>query len=450
MYFLKKIVIFSLILVFIEADKNLFTQNKILDISTINKNNLLSNFISKYKSSITDKEHKIFYKKFVKEYFRPWNIDKLPYLRQEVLWGVNRYGNAKNIYGENRRKLTISFMQKLIKNANFKKYNTLIRKGITIRNTSLKVFPTNKIIFKDFQEAGEGYPFDYNQNSLLFGNHPILISHFSQDRAWVFVESEVAAGWLSIKDIAYVDDKFIERFKRNGFITTLERDIPIYDKSTNNFIFYAKLATTFPLKKELKYYYLAYTTVKDNNFNARFVTIKLDKKISAKRPLKFNKENLFYLKNFLGEKYGYGGFDNNRDCSSMMRDYFGLFGIWIPRNSRSQTFYSKYIDIQNKGMIEKEKFIIKNAIPFETTLYIKGHTMLYVGNIKDRAYVLHSIWGIKTVDYETQREGRLILGQTILTSLHVGEEIEEIKNSSLWISKTIGLSFILEPLEENK
>ena len=31
-----------------------------------------------------------------------------------------------------------------------------------------------------------------------------------------------------------------------------------------------------------------------------------------------------------------GGLYNNRDCSSMIKDLYSPFGIWFPRNSKSQ------------------------------------------------------------------------------------------------------------------
>ena len=76
--------------------------------------------------------------------------------------------------------------------------------------------------------------------------------------------------------------------------------------------------------------------------------------------------------------------------------------------------------------------------------------MLYVGNLEGKAYVIHSVWGLRTVDYKTKEEGRLIIGQTIVTSLHIGKDIEEINSNSLLINKVKGLSFVLKPLEENR
>ena len=83
-------------------------------------------------------------------------------------------------------------------------------------------------MFLDPQKAGEGFPFDYNQNSSIKMNTPIFISHFSKDKAWVFVESNFATGWLNTKDIAYIDDVLINKFKSGTYFVATEDNFPIY------------------------------------------------------------------------------------------------------------------------------------------------------------------------------------------------------------------------------
>ena len=40
--------------------------------------------------------------------------------------------------------------------------------------------------------------FDYNQNSLLKINTPLIVSHLSRDRAWAYIESHFVGGWFDI------------------------------------------------------------------------------------------------------------------------------------------------------------------------------------------------------------------------------------------------------------
>ena len=67
-------------------------------------------------------------------------------------------------------------------------YPSLARPAITVRNTACRVFPTARPFFLDPGRAGEGFPFDYFQNSALWAGTPLLVTHVSLDGAWFFVE----------------------------------------------------------------------------------------------------------------------------------------------------------------------------------------------------------------------------------------------------------------------
>ena len=442
MYYKKTLFILLTIGLLTGCSTKVFKKNELMNMKNKNKAYLLDRLADRYQPSISiDKQNQL-NKQFYKKYFRPWRIEKLSYSKKDASWGVNLYGKSKSLYGENRRVLSSNYLAKLVDNADFDNYNSMNRRAITVKNTSLRVLPTSKPLFRSFDKAGEGYPFDYNQNSLLFVNHPLIISHLSKDKAWAFAESPFASGWVKVNDIAYVDSAFVEKFQNAEFATIIKDNIPIYNQA-DNFLFYAKVATSFPIVDELPNHYLVYTAKKDENANAVFRVVKLDKNISAKKPIKLNRENIAKIsKEFLGEKYGWGGLFMNRDCSAMIRDFFAPFGIWLPRNSKSQAHYSKYIDLSKMSKTEKEKYIIEHAKPFETTIYMKGHIMLYIGYVDNRVYTMHNMWGIRTKDDSGKISGRKIVGQTVVSSLHLGEGLEGVKESALFINKILGISFM--------
>jgi len=420
-----------------------FKKNELMNMKSVNKVYLLDKLVNRYEPSISiEKQHQL-NKKFYKKYFRPWRIKKLPYSKKNASWGIRSYGKSKSLYGENRRVLSSNYLAKLVDNSNFDRYNSMNQRAITVKNTSLRVLPTDKPLFRNFDKAGEGYPFDYNQNSLLFINHPILISHLSKDRAWAFVESPFTSGWVRSSDIAYVDSHFIQKFQNAEFATIVKDNSPLYNQ-TGNFLYYAKVATSFPIVTEFPNQYLVYTAKRDENANAILRVVRLDKHISAKKPIALNRKNILKIsKEFLGEKYGWGGSFMNRDCSAMTRDFFAPFGIWIPRNSKSQAHYSKYIDISKMPKDEKERYIIEHAKPFETTLYMGGHIMLYIGHIENRVYAMHNMWGIRTKDDSGKITGRNIVGQTVISSLYMGEGLDGVEESALFINKILGISLVI-------
>ena len=95
---------------------------------------------------------------------------------------------------ENHKLATKDWFDKQIINSNFDDYNTLTKKAIMLKNTNIRVLPTNSPMFYDPTQPGEGFPFDYNQNSAIKINTPIMVSHLSKDRAWAYVESGNVGG----------------------------------------------------------------------------------------------------------------------------------------------------------------------------------------------------------------------------------------------------------------
>ena len=75
-----------------------------------------------------------------------------------------------------------------------------------------------------------------------------------------------------------------------------------------------------------------------------FLKSKISKNISTNKILKFTKENLnMIVREVSKTNYGWGGLYGQRDCSSMLRDLYAPFGIWLPRNSSRQAKIGKVI-----------------------------------------------------------------------------------------------------------
>ena len=166
-------------------------------------------------------------KNYFEKYFRPWDQEKVSYTKIEAMWGISY--RFKKVYLENHRLATSQWFDEQINNADFEQYNTLNKKAITLKNTNVRVLPTKSVMFYNPKKPGEGFPFDYNQNSLLKMNTPIIISHLSKDKAWAYIQSSIVGGWVSINDIAFVNSSFIERFKNSNYYVAVKEKFPIYD-----------------------------------------------------------------------------------------------------------------------------------------------------------------------------------------------------------------------------
>jgi hypothetical protein len=99
---------------------------------------------------------------------------------------------------------------------------------------------------------------------------------------------------------------------------------------------------------------------------------------------------------------------------------FTPFGIWLPRNSYRQSKIGEVITLDGLSEDEKIKTIKEKAIPFKTLLYRKGHIVLYAGTYNDEIIIFHDTWGIRTM--KDGKEGRIVIGKTIFSTLKLGEE----------------------------
>ena len=92
----------------------------------------------------------------------------------------------------------------------------------------------------------------------------------------------------------------------------------------------------------------------------------------------------------LGDRYGWGGMLESRDCSSYIREIYRCFGLILPRNTTEQVQMPvRNIDLAGRSCAEKE-LILKQLEP-GTLLYFPGHVMMYLGYENDNFYVINDV-----------------------------------------------------------
>ena len=185
-------------------------------------------------------------KSFNKQYFSPWNIPSFSYSLQEVTWAWRVYRAQKGYLGEDKQRRSPEWFNALYYEANFGEFKRIDQKAITLVNSALRNFPTHKPIFKDFALAGEGYPFDYVQNSRIALMQPLRISHYSHDGAWALVQSAFSAGWIPRSDIVILDEPLIQALQNAPKIIITSDKTPLYTH-VDEFASYAKTGTLLPL-----------------------------------------------------------------------------------------------------------------------------------------------------------------------------------------------------------
>ena len=377
------------------------------------------NFIDQNKAS----------KDFFQKYFIPWNSSKVSYSKLEAMWGHSY--KYKKIYLENHKLAAPEWFDKQIENSNFDEYNTNPKKAITLKNTNVRVLPTNSVMFYDPTKPGEGFPFDYNQNSLIKLNTPIMVSHLSKDRAWAYIESSTVGVWIEIGNLAFVSDRFINEFKTSDYYVSVKEKFPIYDPIFRE---YVKVATIFP-RKNNKFI----IAKNDGNQNALISFIDLQEDEIEAMPLAFNTNNRIKLINqLLDEPYGWGGLLNNRDCSSFTQDFFAPFGKYLHRNSKAQISNGKFLDMSKLSIAEKKAFMKENGVPFSTLVYLKGHIMLYIGVKDNEPLVVHNMWSVRLKD-ESGRKYRHIIGKSSITTLEPAKGMKDYDEDNNILGRVTGI-----------
>lgn len=375
-------------------------------------------------------EQKKLDRKFNEKYFKPWTLTSLDIPKKDFGWEI-RFVEKKPIYKAKGSVIPSSVYKKWIKNANYKNINTKKYTAITIKRTNVKALPTSSAFYRDPRKTGEGFPFDYNQNSALHINIPLFISHFSKDKRWAFVQASYSFGWVKTTDLAIVDKKFIKKFKNGNYAMVIKDNLRLYDDKRKVSI--VKVGALFPLTKNGKQYLVA---AKDKKGRAKIKNVFVrNKGLIAKKPLAFTPQNVALLaKEFYGEPYGWGGSYECRDCSATTRDFLGAFGIFLRRNSSKQAQDGKSMNIKNYPKAHKKQVINKYAEPFRSLLYVPGHVVLYLGQYKGEPVIMHTYWGMRKKDGT-----KLVTGRTIITTTEPGKERADIREGSKLINtlKTI-------------
>jgi len=378
-------------------------------------------------------------KKYEKQYFSPWNIQTKENEKRDILWPIRSY-HPNNSYGENLQKRDKYFFDAMRENINLQAYATYNKKALTLKSLNMRALPTDKPLFLDPKRAGEGFPFDYMQNSSIAANKPVLITHFSKDKEWVHVISSFTYGWVKSSDVAILSDAQVKQFQQSKHLSVIKDNTFIYSPK-GKFLYKAKLGTLLPFAGESRNIYRVLAVKKGKDNSAVFITVEVPKQNMHKGILAFNRKNINSVLTQLEQsKYGWGGMYNQRDCSSTMRDFFAPFGGWLPRNSSKQSKIGKVISL--KGLSDREKLnvIRENALAYRTLLYKKGHIVLYIGMQNDSIIVFQNMWGIKTK--ESNKEGRYIVGKALFSTLHFGSDLKNYDKKSSLLHKLESMNIL--------
>jgi hypothetical protein len=389
---------------------------------------------------------------------------------REAMWGLFVLKPEEG-FAENLRPYPAGRWEELVENSAAPSFPNSSIPSITVRNCALRLLPTDSPYFFNPARPGQGYPFDFYQNSVLPIGSPVRIVHISKDKRWGFIEHASAMGWVKLSGLAEVDPAFIASWMDKPLAAVLKDNTLVGHTGTQGKAHEKAAGALPPLLEEagigtLLPYALpedkslrqeeesltVYFPQRGSDGRARIFSCSLSQAEAAPWPLPVTRRNIARLgSKMLGQPYGWGGYGGNRDCSSLLRDLFLPFGVWLPRNSSAQTRYGKVTDLAGLSPQAKEQAILRQGKPFVSFIGMPGHVALYLGSYEGRAIIFHSLWGIRTASpspvFGRQRTGRIIVGKAVVSTATLGAEKENIAAPHSLLDRVTSLNY---PLQEEE
>lgn len=360
-------------LIMTEKQINVFNQN------TIDKVNVVYD-LEKYKSELTKDE----LLGFIQEY-------KIP---------------TKQMYFSNGDMVKQDFYNSLVKNTNLDgiKDTNPVKYGITVRDTSLRTFPTDIGVYSTKGDI----EFDRFQETGCQAIEPVIILHTSLDQNWYFVQMYNYRGWVKSSDIALSNDKntIFDYLNTNNFIVVTGNHIRTqynpFEISVSELEF--DMGTKISLEKNSVVSvgnqnvfgnYLVKLPTRDQNGNLVFK----DALISKTQDLNFGylpytRANIIKQAfKLLGDRYGWGDSFNGRDCSSFIMYIYKTFGFRLPRNTGEQEDGAGISYKFTEGTNAKDRIKLFENIKPGAAIYMPGHAMMYIGMYNVIPYMIHDFSG---------------------------------------------------------
>ncbi|WP_199919436.1 SH3 domain-containing C40 family peptidase [Helicobacter enhydrae] len=366
---------------------------------------------------------------YLAKFFAPFGDLKPNPNIDEVFWIQTSL--KKNLgYSHNLEKFDQKDTQSLLQQMQIETYPNAMQKAIITKDTNVRAVPTLKPRFS----KPNGYPFDRWQNSLIFYGTPVLITHYDSTKRFAHIQTEFVYGWVEVSDLALIDSAQIKQLEQSkAFVMPNRDDFNLYERN-GAFATQARIGKLFVMAGEKQVW--GFLRKSDGHLKMIKLPIKTDDFHSF--PQAFSQVAVAgYINDLVGQKYGWGGMYEDRDCSAFVRDIYANFGLYLPRNSKAQGEYGTHqIRVEHLTMEEKRKIIIENAQPFATIFWLNGHIMMYIGrDSKGDIMVAHSAWSVQTQDAFGKREHKL--GGVVITTLKPGNEFNGYVSRALTLGDRI-------------
>lgn len=240
--------------------------------------------------------------------------------------------------------------------------------AFTTESLNMRLYPTNHTIHRGNEK------FDSNQYTRISAFAPVFILHKSKDREFYYVMTEFMRGWVPVEKIKVYSQVAFSGIQQLPFIRIIKDNVTIGNVQYG-------IGDKVPLLSQ------------DED---KVIVLNPNGSYSS-----FNKDGSFVIGNAiydeelmkamaesqLNNPYDWGGKEGFRDCSAYVRDLWRVFGADIPRSSGLQKLVGK--KLIDKPKSENEFYaVLRNAKPYRTLIFFKGHVIMY-GGMENGDYIIY-------------------------------------------------------------
>lgn len=267
--------------------------------------------------------------------------------------------------------------------------------GIAVRFSDQRILPTLEPLYGEPSDTD----FDSLQNNTIELGTPLLLLHRTKDLNWTYVRSPFSSGWVESGNIARCAANDAEDFAHPGrFVVILRSKADIYRNPaltiSEEFV---QMGTRLPLIETGESAYRVLIPIRDSRGDIVRQQGYVLKNAAREGYLPYTARNtLQQAFEMLNAPYGWGGMYGEQDCSRFIQQVFATVGIRLPRNSADQAKAGK--PVAEFGPMTSDDIKIRSlglAAGGITTLYMKGHIMLYLGKAGSVPYAIHETWAYR-------------------------------------------------------
>jgi hypothetical protein len=267
-----------------------------------------------------------------------------------------------------------------------------IRFGVVLNRIMGREWPSHIPLMNEENDN----EFDYGVTASLDTGTPVALLHTSKDGRWSFVKSPWFMTWIPSSAVAFGDIETVREFVHcdHRLVAVGDRVSVFYSPEERAAISSIQMGSYLPLRTVGSDFceVLVPGRAENGTLTTHIGYIRHSSDVSVGY-LPYTARNV-YRQCFIlfGRRYGWGGMNEDRDCSRYVMDVFKCFNIQLPRNSTAQARASKAVQsLEDMDADTRLEFI--NALPGGITLLrMSGHIMIHLGNIDGVPYAISDLW----------------------------------------------------------